>query len=264
MTNAPRDWWDNPELPGECSERDFWQQHLERQERQQQKLQPPQQWPTQQQPHRPVVSVRSLSERARALRATFPLGTRKPGGRDRAGQRSAGRRIPKPFVPVDPYAVETIFGRRWDAKGRQPSVWRVRGLALVAVAMSVARGTTILRLCSMQPAEVLGLAMPKPAWRWVLKWLGMRRACETAASDQEPWLAIGHSRGTWKQMSWLATRTLDRAGLPGWRLCQLLRARSHPGSGWDLGQRLAKFREVTRLLRRDSGLRQLGASRWAS
>src|SRR5262249_97394 len=118
------------------------------------------------------------SRRAQALQQSFPWKSRKPGGRDRAGQRSLGRMVPKPSMEVKALVVEWVFDKRWQSKFRRPSPWRTRALAVIAAAMSVPRGTTIIQLCRMHPAEILKLTMPFGAWRWVFRWVGYRRVLE--------------------------------------------------------------------------------------
>ena len=100
----------------------------------------------------------------------------------------------------------------------------MRGLAVIAVAMSVAPGTTVESLCHMLPSEVMKLEMPRAAWKWVLQWLHARRAFLGSGSDHQPWLTFYGSRGMPKQVGWAACQTLHRAQLPGWRLGALLRA----------------------------------------
>jgi len=168
--------------------------------------------------------IAKLSKRARDVRAGIPCQSRKPGGKYREGQRSGSRKIAVPSFPVVPHLVVSVFQRRWRGKYLVTFPWRIRGLAVIAVAMSVPPGTTIEALVRMLPRDVLQLSMPLSAWRWVVHWLHQRRHAMGAKSDDQPWLTFRNSRGTPPQISWAATRTLDRAGLPGWRLSKLLRA----------------------------------------
>lgn len=128
----------------------------------------------------------------------------------------------------------------------------MRGLAVIAVAMSLPPGTTVLALCRMLPAEVLALQMPRCAWRWVLRWLHARRAFLGSASDYQPWVTFYGSTGATKQIGWAACQTLHRAKLPGWRVSKLL------GAGWLDCHRPVPFRRVaTYLLAWDSPLRSM-------
>jgi hypothetical protein len=130
----------------------------------------------------------------------------------------------------------------------------MRGLAVIAVAMSAPPGTTLLALCRMLPAEVLALRMPRCAWKWVLRWLHARRAFLGSASDHQPWVTFLGSAGKSKQVGWAACQTLHRAGLPGWRISKILKA-SWP----DHHRPVPLHRSWNYLLAGDSPLRQLGA-----
>jgi len=164
--------------------------------------------------------------------------------------------VPIPPFPVDPGIVQAVFQPRWRGKYRETSPWRIRGLAVIAVAMSLPKGITIWELCSMLPLEVLQLQlrMPLPAWKWVVKWLCMRRSIYREASDRRPWLTWGNSRGKPRQISWAATRTLHRAGLPGWRVSKLMQ------SGWGIRVPQVPFEEARRFVPPDSWLWGLAAS----
>lgn len=190
--------------------------------------------------------------------AALPLRSRKPGGARRAGQRSADRRVPTTTVPVMPPLVLEAFQRRWRGCDDRTWPWRRRGLAVLAAAMSVPPGTTVTRLCAMTPTEVLQLRMPFKAWTRVVRWLEVRRELLGDESDGLPWLSYHGSRGMPRQMCWAAMRTLQRAGIPGWRLRQLVRTTWHPGS------RVVPFASVARsLVGRQSPLRSLvHARRW--
>jgi hypothetical protein len=184
---------------------------------------------------KPGRPAQTLSKAASDVLAALPPGSRKPGGRHRAGQRSGDRVIPKPTIDVLPDMVLTVFQRRWHGKLPAPAPWRVRALAVIAVAMSLPSGTTTEALCQLRPHEVLALRMPRPAWRWVVKWLELRRRALGDSSDLQPWLAWFGSRGMPRQVSYAATRTLSRAGLPGWRMGKLLR------SSWSAHQRAERL-----------------------
>lgn len=151
----------------------------------------------------------------------------KPGGRHRAGQRSGDRKIAVPTVSVDPALVLGVFQRRWRGKHRWTSPWRLRSLAAIAVALSAPHGTTVSAMTRLLPAEVLRLDMPRLPRVWVVRWAAFRRRVLGVGSDREPWLTYTGSRGTPRQVGWSATCTLARAGLPGWRLRQLLRSSGH-------------------------------------
>jgi hypothetical protein len=200
--SAP-DWWDKLDLPGE------------------KKLQQPAQaplLPPTQLPHR------SISNRARAVKDSLPWPSRGPGGRHRGHRRSVGRMVPAPTVPVDPALVLEALQRRWRGKHGETLPWRCRGLAVLAVALAVPAGTTTEALVRMMPSEVLELRMPRAAWKWVLRWLRIRRQVLGPGSEYGPWTAFHGSRGMPRMIGWAATRTLDRAHLPGWRFGQLLRS----------------------------------------
>ncbi|MBL8750922.1 MAG: hypothetical protein JNK78_17315 [Planctomycetes bacterium] len=157
-----------------------------------------------------------------------------------------------PTVDVLPDLVLSAFQRRWRGKYRVTLPWRMRGLAMIAVAMSVPRDTTIQALSRMLPGDVLQLRMPLPAWRWVLRFLHTRRSILGSASDHQPWVTLFRSRGTPRQISWAATCTLSRAGLPGWRVSKLLRA------SWGGYAPFASFESAARrLLPRDSWMLEL-------
>jgi hypothetical protein len=153
-----------------------------------------------------------------------------------------------------------VFTRRWRGKYDEPGIWRIRALAVIAVAVALPAGTKLEQLVRMLPYEILELRMPLPAWRWVVRWLETRRRIEKSASDAEPWLACTGSRGMPRQISYAATRTFDRAGLPGWRVSKLLRA------SWGMWPPRESFASVAaRLVSWTSPLRELyGRSRAAT
>lgn len=180
--------------------------------------------------------------------------SRKPGGARREGQRSGSRKIPIPTIPVIPDLVLSAFRRTWASKYPGTGPWRMRGLAVIAVAMSVNHGTTVQGLCGMLPVDILELKMPRAAWKWVMNWLHTRRAFLGSSSDHQPWLTFSNSRGMPKQVGWSACQTLHRAKLPGWRVSKLLKA------GWHDHHRPEPFhRAAARLLGWNSPLRQLVA-----
>jgi hypothetical protein len=243
MSSEPRDWLDSVDLSAES-----WWDKLGK--------------PVHEEPATLKPAALPVSKAARALKQSFSWRSRKPGGARREGQRSGARKVPLPEDPVDPLSIFAIFGNRWRAKGQEPSVWRTRALALIAVTMSVSRGTSIERLCGLLPGEVLALRMPRSAWKWVIKWIRLRRAVELEESDHGPWLSLGHSRGMPRMMSWAATQTLHRAGLPGWRLGQLLRTGVRGETGWGAYLPQETFAEAAgRYLPQHSDLRQLVPAR---
>ena len=133
--------------------------------------------------------------------------------------------VPVPTVPVDPALVLEALQRRWRGKYRVTLPWRCRGLAVLAVALAVPPGTTTETLARMLPGEVLGLRMPRAAWKWVLRWLRIRRQALGPSSEYGPWTEFYGSRGMPRQISWAVTRTLHRAGQPGWRMRELLKSK---------------------------------------
>lgn len=180
------------------------------------------------QPPRPT---NPLSQRAREVVQALPSQSRKPGGRRRAGQRSVDRRVPPANCPVMPALVLSAFQRRWRGKLLMTGPWRLRGLAVVAVAMSVRPGTTLAQFCALTPCEVMALRMPRVARGWVTKWLRLHQDTYGDGALSRPWLAWLNSRGRPKQIGWAASQTLHRAGLPGWRLSELLRSSWGPAEG---------------------------------
>lgn len=213
---GPEDWWD--QLP-EPKAGDSWRDQLGRP------------WDELPRPFqdRPITLPRQTeptkipSPRARAVIHSFPRHSRKPGGRYRAGQRSGDRKIPVPIEPVEPSLVLGVFQRRWRGKHRWTSPWRLRALAAIAVALSVPRGSKVVALSGMLPAEVLGLDLAGLPRRWVVRWLSFRRRALGGVAEHESWLSYIGSRGRPRQVGWSVTCTLVRAGLPGWRINQLLR-----------------------------------------
>ena len=166
--------------------------------------------------HASVGGSRSRHSRAvRDLKAVLPSRSWSPGGARRHGQRSGDRRIPIPESPVAPELVLSVFTRRWHGKFDRPLPWRIRGLAVIAVAMSVARGTTVPDLCALLPRDVLALAMPAEARRWVVRWVRTRRVAMGASSETQPWLTFARSRGMPRQIGWSVCQTFHRAKLPG-------------------------------------------------
>lgn len=167
---------------------------------------------------------RSQADRIRRTLSRIPVASRKPGGRRRCGQRTGDRFIPQAEQPVDLAMIDWVLSRPWRVGGYEPSIWRTRGLAVLAIATCVPRSTTTLELAAMLPAEVRELPLSRIGRRWVETWLTIRRRVLGASSDLEPWATFPGSRGRPRMLSWLATRTLARAGAPGWRLAQLLRS----------------------------------------
>jgi len=230
-TDPPRDWWDRTTDP-----------------------QPGDSWYEEPAP-RVQKPAAKLSPKARGVVHSFRRQSRKPGGKHREGQRSGDRKIAVPCLPVVPCMVVSVFQRRWRGKYLVTFPWRIRGLAVIAVAMSVPPGTTVQALARMLPRDVLKLSMPLSVWRWVVRWLHDRRNAMGANSDDQPWLTFRGSRGTPRQISWAATRTLDRAGLPGWRLSKLMH------SDWGIAAQPVPFETAARrLLSPDSWLWGLAAS----
>lgn len=172
---------------------------------------------------KPARSRDGLSPAARKVAASLPPGSWKPPSK-RAGQRSKGRNIPTPTEPVDPIRVLFALQRNWEGADGRTWQWRRRGLVILAAALAVPRGTTIERFRSMTPVEILRLRMPHPAWKQVVRWLEIHRSIYGSEADSLPWLAVPGSNAMPRSISWAASRTLQRAGMPGWRLGALLRA----------------------------------------
>lgn len=154
----------------------------------------------------------------------FPRRSRKPGGRHREGQRSGSRRVPAPTVPVDPYAALKLLQLRWRSKHEFTSLWRLRSLAAVGVALAVPRGMSSVAMCNLREHQVRALPMPPSAMHWVTRWLDLRGGMLGPSRGSLPWLAIPGSRGLPRQVGWSITMAFTRAGLPGWRLGALVRA----------------------------------------
>jgi hypothetical protein len=175
------------------------------------------------QPRRPA---QALSKAASDVLAALPPRSRKPGGRHRAGQRAPGRNPPAPSLPVIPALVLGVLRREWQTESGAPNPYRVRSLAALAVALAVPRGTTTLELCRMLPHEVLRLPIPREGGRWLQRWFRIRAHwLDVAQGETTPWLALPPmSRGVPRMIGWGVQQTLHRAGLPAWRLGQLLRA----------------------------------------
>lgn len=170
------------------------------------------------------LALRSSNSKSQCTLSQIPPHSRKPGGSRRRGQRTGDRFIPQAEQPVDLAMIDWVLNRPWRVGGYEPSIWRTRGLAVLAIATCVPRSTTTLELAAMLPAQVRELPLSRIGRRWVETWLTTRRRVLGASADQEPWATFPGSRGRPRMLSWLATRTLDRAGAPGWRLSQLLRA----------------------------------------
>jgi hypothetical protein len=133
--------------------------------------------------------------------------------------------VPPTRLPVNHAIVLEVLRRPWVVQRiEQPSPWRIRGLAVLAIALAVPRGTTVSGLAAMLPASIRALSMPPEGWRWVNEWLSARERVFLGTSTSAPWASWIGSQGTTRALSWSATRTLDRAEAPGWRLHQLLRA----------------------------------------
>jgi hypothetical protein len=164
-------------------------------------------------------------ERVQLVADRVPRRSWRPGGAKRSSQRSGDRVVPPTRLPVNHVVVLEVLRRPWFvSRTSQSSIWRVRGLAVLAVALAVPRGTTTVALASMLPADIRALSMPPEARRWVNEWLAARQRLFVAGADCTPWTSWPGSNGKPRALSWAATRTLDRAGAPGWRLSQLLRA----------------------------------------
>jgi len=167
-----------------------------------------------------------LSRTVVSLRESLPWHSRMPIGRRRAAQRSAGRNVPPADAPVLPTIVLGVLKRRWRLNARDPSPWRMRSLAVLAVALASPQGTTTIALSRLLPAQVLDLHLPARGWYWVSHWLLFRRHLDGAASDHRPWAALSwlRSGGSARQLGWGSMRALYLAGVPGWRLRELVRA----------------------------------------
>jgi hypothetical protein len=179
--------------------------------------------------HRPVQSP--PSPHALQVVAGILARSRKPGGRHRAGQRAPGRNPPAPVLPVIPELVLGVLRRQWRTASGAPNPYRVRSLAGLAVAMAVPRGTTTLEFCRMLPDEVLRMTVPREGRRWLKRWFRIRAHWLDANQlETTPWLALPPmSRGMPRMIGWGVQQTFHRAGVPAWRLGQLLRARAHSG-----------------------------------
>lgn len=171
-------------------------------------------------PRKPAPPRSSLPESV----ATLPLRSRKPGGARREGQRSGSRKLPVPTEPVNPWAILELMRLRWRGKHQFTTPWRMRSLAVLAVALAAPPGTTITAMCQMSPGQVMALPMPKVAKVWVTKWLRLRRQVFGQVADLRSWLSYPGSRGMPRQVGWSASVALARAGLPAWRLSKLLSA----------------------------------------
>lgn len=174
--------------------------------------------------HRPAK--KPPSQRAMQLVATLPPRSRKPGGRHRAGQRAPGRCPPKPTIPVIPDVVLGVLRREWLTPDGTPNVYRVRALAVIAVAMAAPKGTTTISLCRLLPHEVRRLPIPREGRRWLRRWFRIREHWLDRILDEgTPWLALPPmSRGMPRMICWAMTQTLHRAKAPAWRARELLRA----------------------------------------
>jgi hypothetical protein len=176
-------------------------------------------------PPSPRPRAQRLSQATRECLSALPPRSRKPGGARREGQRSGSRKVPIPTIPVIPDLVLSAFRRTWASKYPGTGPWRMRGLAVIAVAMSANHGTTVQGLCGMLPVDILELKMPRAAWKWVMNWLHTRRAFLGSASDSP---AVGDllrlSPAGRSKFGWAACQTLHRAQLPGWRVSKLLEA----------------------------------------
>lgn len=176
----------------------------------------------------------SWSTEARAIPDTKPPGvpagikpeSRKPGGRHRAGQRAPGRCPPNPRTEVDPRVILGVLKRSWLTSSGEPNLWRVRGLAVIAVALASPAGTTSLDLAAMSPADVWMLPMPASGRRWVRRWLRVRSHFVSGGqAELSSWVAAPPaSNGRARMIGWAASQTLHRARAPAWRIGSLLKA----------------------------------------
>lgn len=192
-------------------------------------------------PHREEAEAPSqrvankLSPIARDIRNSFPRQSRKPGGSRREGQRSGSRRIPPANCPVDPVLVEHVLRLRWRGSRGFTSVWRIRSLAAIGVAMALPKfmespsgGMARARIstekfCGMRTRDVACLELSHHAQRWVSEWLRLRAVALGLRADSEPWLSFTRSRGMPRQVGWAVTTAFHRAGVPAWSLSQLLK-----------------------------------------
>lgn len=185
---------------------------------------------------------------------TLASHSRKPSGAHRAGQRSGERQVSRIDGPVDPWRLLWLLNRRWRGKMLGPNPWRMRGLAVIAVALAAPPGSTTRSLCEMRPGDVLALKMPPRAWLWVLRWLHFRRQILGPTSDHQPWGSSYGSNGVPRQMCWAAMQTQNRRLRCAWSLSQLLR------STWNqVGSTVPFDKVVNKLLPWDSPLRALQA-----
>lgn len=161
--------------------------------------------------------------------ASLPSRSRKPGGARREGQRSGSRKLPVPTEPVNPWAILELMRLRWRGKHEFTTPWRMRSLAVLAVALAAPSGTTITAMCQMSPGQVMGLSMPRVARNWVRKWLRLRQHVFGPVADSQPWLTYADSRGMPRQVGWSSSVALSRGGLPAWRLGKVL------ASSWPRG-----------------------------
>ena len=151
---------------------------------------------------------------------------RKPGGRRRAGQRAPGRCPPNPGTPVDPNVILAVLKRKWLTPSGQPNMWRTRSLAALAVSLALPVNASSIDLCALRPHEVLPLRMPSAGSRWLRRWFRIRSHFLAGfEAEMTPWLAAPPaSNGRPRQIGWAIMHTLSRAGLPAWRIRDILRA----------------------------------------
>ncbi len=119
-----------------------------------------------------------------------------------------------------------MLQRPWGTRNGQPNPYRVRSLAVLAVALAAPPGTTTIALASMLPKQVRALRIPRAGWRWVKRWFRIRSECLPGyLGEESPWVALPPmSRGMPRMIDWGIRQTLHRGGAPAWSLKALLRA----------------------------------------